>query len=132
MLRALPVESAVRYKIMTVRRKTDSLILHGIVFGKLSLLQILMRRGHLTLMDATHNTNRLHWKLFTVMIWHEYGNWIPGAHMLCEHEDGDIIASFLTNLRRWCGGEGGWQPCYFVTDDSAAEQRAVGLAFNDL
>ncbi|MCJ1345134.1 hypothetical protein MMC31_003339 [Peltigera leucophlebia] len=131
MLRALPEESAVKYEIMTVKRKTDGLISHGIVFGKLSRLQILMRRGHLTLMDATHNTNRLHWKLFTVMIRHEYGNWIPGAHMLCEHEDGDIIAAFLATLRRWCGGEGGWQPRYFVTDDSAAEQRAVGLAFND-
>ena len=33
-------------------------------------------------MDATHNTNRLHWKLFTVMIRDEYGNWIPGVHIL--------------------------------------------------
>ena len=79
-----------------------------------------MRRGHLTIMDATHNTNRLHWKLFTVMVRHEYGNWIPGAHMLYEHEDGDIISAFLVSLQRWCGGESGWQPQYFITDDSAA------------
>ena len=91
-----------------------------------------MRRGHLTLMDATYNTNHLHWKLFTVMIRHEYGNWIPGAHMLSEYEDGDIIVAFLTHLRCWCGGNGDGQPRYFVTDDSAAEQRAVELAFKDL
>ena len=98
MLTALPTESAVQYEIMTVKRKTDSLISHGIVFGKLSRLQILVRRGHLTFMDVTHNTNRLHWKLFTVTIRHEYGNWVPGAHMLCEYEDGDIIAAFLVKL----------------------------------
>lgn len=132
MLQALPAEAAVTYEIITVQRKTDGRISHGIIFGKLSRLQTLMRRGHLTLMDATHNTNRLHWKLFTVMIRHEYGNWIPGAHMLSEHEDGYIIATFLLHLRRWCGGDGDWQPHYFLTDDSAAEQRAVGLAFEDL
>lgn len=40
--------------------------------------------------------------------------------MLFKYEDGDIIAAFLANIRRWCGG-GGWQPRYFVT-----------LAFEDL
>ena len=74
MLQALPAEAAVTYEIIMVQRKTDSRISHGIIFGKLSRLQTLMRRGHLTLMDATHNTNRLHWKLFTVMTRHEYGN----------------------------------------------------------
>ncbi len=132
MLQALPAEAAVTYEIITVQRKTDGRISHGIIFGKLSRLQTLMRRGHLTLMDAMYNTNRLHWKLFTVMIRREYGNWIPGVHMLFEHENGDIIATFLLNLRRWCGGDGDWQPHYFLTDDSAAEQRAVGLAFEDL
>ena len=83
---------------MMVKRKTDSLISHGIVFGKLSRLQILIRRGNLIVMEATHNANRLHWKLFMVMIRHEYGNWIPGAYMLYEHEDGDIVAAFLANL----------------------------------
>ncbi len=59
-LQALPAEVAVMYEIITVQRKTDGRISHGIIFGKLSRLQTLMRRGHLTLMDATHNTNRLH------------------------------------------------------------------------
>ncbi len=30
--------------------------------------------------------------------------------MLSEHEDGDIIATFLLHLRRWCGGDRGWHP----------------------
>ena len=52
--------------------------------------------------------------------------------MLSEHEDGDVIAAFLTHLRRWCGGNGGWQLRYFITNNSAAVQRAVGLAFENL
>ncbi len=94
MLEALLAELRLSFETLTVKRKTDNLISHGIVFGKLSRLKILMRRGHLTIMDATHNTNCLHWRLFTVMVRHEYGNWIPKAHMLCEHEDGDIISAF--------------------------------------
>lgn len=41
---------------------------HAVVFAKRSRLRTLMRRGHLTLMDSTHNTNSLKWKLFTLMI----------------------------------------------------------------
>ena len=98
MLKTLPAELRISFKTLTVKRKTDNLISHGIEFGKLSRLKILMRRGHLTIIDATHNTNRLHSKLFTVMIRHEYGNWIPEAHILCEYEDGDIISVFLSTL----------------------------------
>ncbi len=60
MLKAIPAESAVTYKILMVKKKMDSFISYAIIFGKLFRLQNLMRRGHLTLMDATHNTNRLH------------------------------------------------------------------------
>ena len=60
MLKALPVELAIRYKIMTVQKRTKSFISYSIVFGKLSQLQILMRRVHLTLINVIHNTNRLH------------------------------------------------------------------------
>ena len=36
MLKAIPAESAVTYEILTVQRKTDSCISHGIIFGKRS------------------------------------------------------------------------------------------------
>lgn len=79
-----------------------------------------MRRGHLTLMDSTHSTNQLKWKLFTLMIRDEYGSWIPGAHMLADAEDGDIIGEFLRLIKRWSRA---WRLRYMITDDSAAEQR---------
>lgn len=53
------------------KRKTDNLISYGIIFGKLLRLKILIKRGNLTIINAIHNTNWLHWKLFTMMINHE-------------------------------------------------------------
>ena len=35
-------------------------------------------------------------------------------------------------VKKWCGGRGGWRLRYMLTDDSAAEQRAVRLAFQGL
>ena len=58
MLKALPAELGISFEILTVEKKTDDLISHGIVFGKLSRLKILMKCGDFTIMDATHNTNR--------------------------------------------------------------------------
>lgn len=89
-----------------------------------------MKRGHLVLMDSTHNTNHLKWKLFTVMVRDECASWIPGAHMLTSNEDGDIIAAFLCQIKKWCRES--WRLRYIITDDSAAEQRAVSLAFQGL
>ena len=83
-------------------------------------------------MDSSHHTNHLKWKLFTVMVRSEYGRWIPYAHMLTDHEDGDINAAFLRKLKQWCGGRGGWRLRYMLTDDSSAEQKAVRLAFRGL
>lgn len=36
-------------------------------------LRVLMRRGHLFLMDSTHNTNALKWKLFSLLVRDEQG-----------------------------------------------------------
>ncbi len=52
--------------------------------------------------------------------------------MLSVYKDWDIIAAFLTYLQRLCGRNRGWQPSYFVTDDSAAKQHFVRLTFEDL
>ena len=83
-------------------------------------------------MDSTHNTNALKWKLFTVMARSEHGRWVPCAHMLSPTEDGNIVAAFLRKIKEWCGGRGAWRLRYMITDDSAAEQKAVRLAFRGL
>ena len=112
---------------LKVARAVDGEFSHAIAFTKRSRLRTLMKRGHLTLMDSTHHTNHLKWKLFTLMIRDECGSWIPGGHMLASNEDGDIIAEFLRQIKQWC--KGCWRLRYIITDDSAAEQRGVSLAF---
>ena len=83
-------------------------------------------------MDSTHNSNSLKWKLFTLMARSEHGRWIPCAYMLSMTEDGNIIGAFLRKVKAWCGGRGAWRLRYIVTDDSAAEQKAVRIAFRGL
>lgn len=102
---------------------------HGLVFAAPHRLQVLLRRGHLTLMDATHDTNRLKWYLFTLMVRDENCAWIPVSHMLLQHQNSDIISEGLKVLQEWCGDR--WLCQYFLTDDSAAEQTAVRKAFED-
>ncbi len=48
--------------------------------------------------------------------------------MLSDNENGDIVAVFLQQIETWCRNS--WQLKYIITDDSAAEQRAVKLAFS--
>lgn len=109
--------------------RLDGGISHAVAFAKQSRLRTLMRRGHLTLMDSTHHTNALKWKLFTLMVRDECGSWIPGAHMLASNEDGNLIGAFLRIIKEWSRG---WRLRYMITDDSAAEQRGVSLAFRGL
>lgn len=87
-------------KLETIR-SFDGEKLHAIAFAKQSRLCILMRRGHLTLIDSTHHTNALKWKLFTLMVREKYGSWIPGAYMLADTEDGNIIGEFLRQIKKW-------------------------------
>lgn len=83
-------------------------------------------------MDSTHKTNKLGWYLFTVMVRDEGNSWIPYAYFLSMYEDGDILATTLRQIKEWCRPYTGWKLRYFITDDSAAEQRAVKLAFRGL
>ncbi|RPA83468.1 hypothetical protein BJ508DRAFT_304679 [Ascobolus immersus RN42] len=101
----------------------------GLVFAKETRLQDLARHGYLTLMDSTHDTNVHGFNLFTFMIRDSYGTWIPGAHVLLESESGELIAKSISVIRGWTGDQ--WQPRYFLTDDSAAEQLGVKLAFQN-
>lgn len=49
---------------------------------------------------------------------------------MSHHEDGNIIAQFLRQIKTWCRYF--WNLRYVITDNSAAEQRAVKLAFPGL
>ncbi len=102
------------------------------VFGSRDRIQTLCQRGKLTLLDSTHRTNKLGWFLFTLVVRDEQGSFIPCAHFLSSNEDGDIIGASLRVIREWTGGLEGWKLAYILTDDSAAEQRGVRLAFDDV
>jgi hypothetical protein len=92
-------------------------------------IRTLIRRGHLILLDVTHNTNILQWKLFTIMVRFEHDQWISAAHLLASNEDGDIVGAFLRQVKQWVRA---WRCRYVITDDSAAEQRAVRMSFRGL
>lgn len=78
-------------------------------------------------MDATHDTIRLKWYMFILMVRNEHSSWVPAAHLLLDHQNSDIIAEGIKVLQEWCGDR--WLCSYFLTDDSAAEQSAVRKAF---
>src|SRR6266516_717409 len=120
-----------KYQEIRCIRECDSGVSQAIVFAKATHIKTLCRRGYLTLLDSTHNTNILGWKLFSFMVRDEQGMFVPCAHFLASNEDGDIICAALEVLRKWTGGVHGWNLRYMLTDDSAAEQRGVRLAFTD-
>ncbi|TAQ84793.1 hypothetical protein B7494_g6880 [Chlorociboria aeruginascens] len=109
-------------------RSLDGTIGHGIVFAQPERLGQLTRYGHLTLMDSTHKTNQLEWKLFTLMARNNHACWIPLAHGLLSNEFGELIAEFLLVLKKWVT----WHARHVITDDSAAEIKAFRLAFPGL
>jgi hypothetical protein len=100
----------------------------GIIFADPARLPTLEAHGHLSLIDSTHKTNQLEWKLFTIMARDQYTCWHPIAHGLLSHEFGELIAELLLAIKQWCN----WQLRYVLSDDSGAEQRAFRLAFPGL
>jgi hypothetical protein len=100
----------------------------GIVFADPARLRVLATHGYLSLIDSTHKTNQLGWKLFTLMARDQYASWHPVAHALLSNEFGELIAEFLLVIKGWCT----WQLRYVLSDDSGAEQRAFRLAFPGL
>lgn len=120
------------YRQISAIRAHDGEISNALVFGSRDRIQTLCQRGKLTLLDSTHCTNKLGWFLFTLVVRDEQGSFIPCAHFLSSNEDGDIIGASLRVIREWTGGLEGWKLAYILTDDSAAEQRGVRLAFDDV
>ncbi len=59
----------------------------------------MLRRGYLVLMDSTHKSNQLSWKLFIVIVCDEHESWIPGTHMLSDNEVHDIVAVCLQQIK---------------------------------
>ena len=56
---ALNAENDVRSQILSVERKEPQGRSYEVAFAKLSRLQVLVRRGHLSLMDSTHKVDAL-------------------------------------------------------------------------
>jgi hypothetical protein len=108
----------------------DKITGRGIVFASPHRLARLARHGYLTLIDSTHKTNQLEWKLFTLMVRDEYSYWHPTAHGLLSHEFGELIAELLLVIKKWTSPN--WPLRYVLSDDSGAEQRAFRLAFPGL
>lgn len=100
----------------------------GIVFALPTRLECLAQYGHFSLIDSTHKTNQLEWKLFMLMVRDKYTSWHPVAHALLSHEFGELIAEFLLVVKNWAN----WKPRYVLSDDSGAEQRTFRLAFPGL
>ena len=102
---------------------------YAVIFAKQFRLQMLIKRSYFNLMNATHNVDVLNWHLFIIVIRTEYNTYLSYVHMIFSNKNDDIIAEFLHTIKTWCESRSDWQSKYFLTDDSAAEQRAVKLAF---
>ena len=85
-------------------------------------------------MDATHQTNWLGWLLCTVMVRDAYGSWLPYSHFLTQFSDADIVAEALSTIKTWVKVDmrKEWDCRYFMTDDSAVEQKAVRETFGEV
>lgn len=55
-LKALPKELAIKYKIIIVKKKMNSLISYNIIIGKLPQLQILMKKEYFIFINAIDYT----------------------------------------------------------------------------
>lgn len=106
-------------------KSLDGIIGQGIVFAQPKRLRHLTRFGHLTLIDSTHKTNQLEWKLFTLIVRDTYACWLPVAHALVSNEFGELIAEFLLVIKQWTT----WNLRHVLSDDSAAKIKAFRLAF---
>ena len=100
-------------------RECDGETSEGLVFALPNRLEVLADRGMLSLMDATHDTNKLKWLLYTVMVRNQYGSFVPAAHLLTQKEDSDIVAVGLREIREYCQDR--WTPKWVLTDDSAGK-----------
>jgi hypothetical protein len=119
-----------RERISSGELSQNSEPVQGLVWGHPSQLFLLQRRGFSLLMDATHNTNKQGWPLFTLLVRAEHGVWCACMHLLASNQTAELISGALTTIKRWCQGLSHLR--YFLTDDSAAEQSAFKKVFPGL
>ena len=121
--------------------RPDSHRARGIVWMKKDRVSTLQRFGTLFLLDATHDTNWLGWKMYTILLRDSVSSWVPAAHILTATQDANVLSRGLVQLKVWCGGNtradwygfhSRWDPHYIVTDDSNVEKKAVRDAFPGL
>ena len=43
--------------------------------------------------------------MFSFLVRNEHNIWIPTAHLVVEHENGEIITEGLKHIKQWCRGK---------------------------
>ena len=97
---ALLTEQGWLFEVLQVRDSKNE-TRWGMVFAHPSRLHILKRRGWFTQFDATHKLNQWGHNVFSFLVRDEYNVWIPTAHLVVEHENGEIIAEGLKHIKQW-------------------------------
>ena len=71
-------------------------------------------------LDATHNTTRRHYNLFTLLVQNEYSHGVPVAFLLCSDATTTTIERFLRSFKLICP-----EVVTFMTDKGTAEIEAI-------
>ena len=77
-------------------------------------------------MDATHGTNIYDFQLITLLIMDSLGEGIPVAWAITNHENTQVITSFLSSIKKRIGSI---NPRYFMSDDEDQYFNAWGTVF---
>lgn len=79
--------------------------------------------------DSTHGTNHYSFPLTTLMVIDEFGEGIPVAWLISNHENGDVISKFFQSVKEKTGC---LEPAWFMTDDApqyfTAWQQTYGIS----
>ena len=65
--------------------------------------------------DSTHGTNHYAFPLTTVLVIDDFGEGVPVAWLISNHEDGNVIGEFFSTLKERTGS---LEPKWFMTDDA--------------
>jgi hypothetical protein len=99
-MEALEALASLKWKVAQVNATSlDHVDSRGIVFADPARLSVLATHGYLSLIDSTHKTNQLEWKLFTLMARDQHVSWHPIAHALLSNEFSELIAKFLLVIK---------------------------------
>lgn len=88
------------FETLIVKRKTNNLISHIIIFRKFLKLKILIKYRYFIIINIIYNTNYLYKEIFTFIIKYKYKNLSLRVHRLYKYEDCNIIFVFLYIIQK--------------------------------